>query len=545
MPGCYMMSATFVINSRDYMFKRPLFSVTIAFVLGILFAGVFNVPVYVALGGFVFCFACAIAWKKYPLALIFVIASLGLLRYDSYMTLPVGDVSNFTNTGVTGVMGRVISDIDQREDRVMFTLAVRSVRMNGRSIPATGRLMVTYYMPDNNLGWNPPDYGDVLAIGSRISSPSGANNPGAFSWKDYLSRQRIHAVMYIQNPRQVKVIRNESPNPLLSAAIWIKRGLSDSIARSMPRDEGAVVAGMALGTYTTLPDRLLANFTRTGTLHLLAASGFNCAVLVIVFGFPLRDCLKLDKKHVHMALIIILIFYMFVVGAKPSIVRATVMATLLLLGVLINRPSDTLNLLFAAALIILAINPADIFDVGFQLSFAAVLAIVLVLPVIEHITNQWKTRAGARFCPEVVFRNDLKAKAAHFVITDGWQGFLATIAATLGTLPLSAQYFNQFSLVSFLVNAIVAATVLPIFTVGLLLPVFSHVPILGGILSFTGTIITRFALSTINWFGELPSACIYVASPGALGVIGYYVVLGAGLYYAYSRINSAKRKTRS
>ncbi|MEN6520782.1 MAG: ComEC/Rec2 family competence protein [Armatimonadota bacterium] len=521
------------------MLKRPLFPVTIAFVIGILFTGVFHVPVYVALGGFGFGFACAIAWKKYPLALIFVIASIGLLRYDSYMTLSVDDVSHFTNTGVTGVIGRVISDIDQREDRVMFTLAVRSVRINGRSVPATGRLMTTYYMPDNDLDWNPPDYGDVLAVGSRISSPSGASNPGAFSWKDYLSRQRIHAVMYIQNPRQVKVIRNESPNPLLSAAMWIKRGLSDSIARSMPRDEGAVVAGMALGTYTTLPDRLMDNFTRTGTLHLLAASGFNCAVLVVVFGFLLRNCLKLEKRHVHLALIFILILYMFVVGAKPSIVRATIMATLLLLGALINRPSDTLNLLFAAALIILAINPADIFDVGFQLSFAAVMALILVLPVIEHTSRQWKIDPGARY------RTDAKTKAARLVLNEGWQGLLATIAATIGTLPLSAQYFNQFSLVSFLVNAIVAATVLPIFTVGLLLPVFSPVPVLGDILSFTGTMITRFALSTINWFGELPSACLYVTSPGALGVVGYYIVLAAGLYYAYSRINSAKRTTRS
>lgn len=521
------------------MFSRPLFPVTIAFALGILLPGAFHIPIYVALGGFGFGCACAIAWKKYPLALIFVIASLGLFRYDSYMTLPADDVSRFARSGVSGVIGRVTSDIDQREDRVMFTLSVRSVLVKGRSIPATGKLMTTFYKPDNDSDWSPPAYGDVLAVGSRISTPSGASNPGAFSWRDYLSRQRIHAVMYIRSPRQIKIIRNESPNPFVSAALWIKRGLSDSIARSMPRDEGAVVAGMALGTYTTLPDRLMSNFTRTGTLHLLAASGFNCAVLVVVFGFLLRSGLKLEKKHVHLALIFILMFYMLVVGAKPSIVRATIMATLLLLGALIGRPSDSLNLLFAAALIILAINPADIFDVGFQLSFAAVLALILVIPVIEHVARQWKIDPGAGFC------QDTRTKAARLVLKEGWQGLTATIAATLGTLPLSAHYFNQFSLVSFLVNAIVAATVLPIFTVGLLLPIFSPVPILGDILSFIGTMITRFALSTINWFGELPSACVYVASPGALGVAGYYVVLAAGLYYAYSRISTTKRATRS
>lgn len=521
------------------MLKRPLFPVTIAFALGILISGVFKLPVYVALGGLAFGCVCAVAWRRYTLALLFVIAALGLIRYDSFMALPIDDVSRFTGSGVTGVIGRVSSDIDQREDRVMFTVAVRSVRVKGRSIPATGRLMATYYKPDNPQDWSPPAYGDVLAIGTRVSRPATAGNPGAFSWRDYLSRQRIHAVSYINSPKQIKKLRNEARNPLVMISLWLKARLADSIAGSMPEDEGAVVAGMALGTYTTLPDRLMSNFTRTGTLHLLAASGFNCAVLVVVFGSILRKGFRLHKKHVHFVLIFVLIIYMLIVGAKPSIVRATIMAALLLMGALINRPSDALNLLFGAVLIILAVNPADIFDVGFQLSFAAVMALILVIPVIEYTMEQWKIRYAARHYTA------MDQKIAQLIIKDGWQGFTATVAATLGTLPLSAHYFNQLSLVSFLVNAIVAAMVLPIFTIGLLLPILSPVPVLGGIVSFIGTIITRFALSIINWFGELPYACLYVASPGIAGVAGYYIVLAAGIYYAYSRINTAKRANRS
>jgi len=521
------------------MLKRPLFPVTIAFTLGILISGTFKLPTYVAIGGLVFGCVCAIAWRRYTLALLFMVAVLGLIRYDSFMALPADDVSRFSKSKVTEVIGRVSSDIDQREDRVMFTIAVRSVGINGRTIPATGRLMATYYKPDNSLDWDLPAYGGVLAIGTRVSRPATASNPGAFSWRDYLARQRIHAVSYINSPKQVRKLRNEARNPLVIASLWLKARIADSIARSMPKDEGAAVTGMALGTYTTLPDRLMSNFTRTGTLHLLAASGFNCAVLVVVFGFIFRKCFRLHKKHAHFALIFVLIIYMLIVGAKPSIIRATIMASLLLMGALINRPSDALNLLFGAALIILAINPADIFDVGFQLSFAAVMALVLVIPVIEQTTKQWKISYS------VGHYKSISQKTAQLIIKDCWQGFTATVAATLGTLPLSAHYFNQLSLVSFLVNAVVAATVLPIFTIGLLLPVLSPVPILGGAISFIGTIITRFALSIINWFGELPYACLHVPSPGAVGVAGYYIVLAAGIYYAYSRCNTAKRTDHS
>jgi competence protein ComEC len=517
--------------------KRPLFLVAIAFIAGIIISGVFHLPIAIAVAGLVFGGLCSAVYKYFGVALLFVIAIMGLLCYESHMFLPPDDVSHFIRSGVSAVYGRVTSDIDLREDRAMFAFDVNSVEVAGRRIPASGTLMVSGYKPTNRPDWDPPKYGDVLLIRTRVSRPAKPSNPGAFSWAEYLARKKIYAVTYIRRPGQVKVLKNDPPNLVVALALSIRQWMIDSIGRSMPPDEGSVVAGMALGTYTTLPDRLLANFQRTGTLHLLAASGFNCAMLVVFFGFILARFLKLPKKTVHLLLIGILFVYMLMVGATPSIVRATVMASLLLIGALVNRPSDVINLMFAAALVILAINPADIFDIGFQLSFAAVMALIMVMPLIETVDKKWIVQSGK-------YRG-WKIRLPFFLMREGWQGFTVTVAATLGTIPLSVNYFNQLSLVSFIVNAIVAATVLPITIIGLLLPIFASIPVIGDLLVFVGTWTTRFALATINWFGELPHSCLSVVSPGAIGVIGYYFLLSAGLYYAYSRLIGNKRTDNS
>jgi competence protein ComEC len=516
--------------------KRPLFIVSIAFAVGIMLSGVFRIPVPIALAVLAFIGLCSVVRRAYIVALLMLIVAAGMLRYQVFTTISPDDVSKFITARPSAIVGRVASDVDLRPDRVLLPLEVRAVRIRDKFVPANGRIMLTDYRPTDTPDWKPPGYGDVLLVHARPSSPAGASNPGAFSRADYLARQRIYAVAYARRSEQIERLPQREASFVVTLAIRAKDHLSDSIASSMPPDEAATVIGMDLGTYAALPDRLLANFQRTGTMHLLAASGFNCALLVAVFGFLLATVLRIPRQIVSPATIAILLFYMLAVGASPSIVRATVMATLWLLGRILNRPADTLNLLFASAIVILAINPADLFDAGFQLSFAAVLALILALPVITETARKWNLDPGAR-----KVRPKWPMKAVLFVVDEGWQGITATTAATLGTAPISAQYFNYVSLVSIVVNAIVAAAILPIFVIGLLMPLVHGIPFVGDAFAFAGTMITRMALSAINWFGELPFSCISVTSPGTVGIIGYYVVFAAVLAYAHSRVPTKKR----
>lgn len=521
------------------MIKRPLFPIAIAFAAGILLSGVVGVPLGVALVVLGFGCAVAVVKRRPAVALLCLVAGLGMARYESFVSVPKDDISRFADTSVGAVVGTIRSDVDLREDRALIPFAVQAVEVRRRLVRATGTLMLTCYRPDADPVWQPPAYGDELRVACRVMQPNSISSSNGFSWADYLAHQGIHAVATARNPEQIQVLRHGSGSAIVSLAIRAREALATCIYRSMPHEEASVVIGMDLGTYTTLPSEVLTNFQKTGTLHLLAASGFNCAVIVAVFGLILIRLLKLPKKTAAPILIMLLIFYLLMVGTKPSIVRATVMATLFLLGGLLDRPADTLNLLFAAALVILMVNPADLFDVGFQLSFAAVMSLVLVLPVIEEVTKRWRIDISSP-----ASRLAWKHRLTLALTRDAWQGLTATTAATLGTLPLSAHYFNQFSLVSIVVNVIVASAVLPIFAVGLLLPIVSHVPVLGPTVAFLGTWITKISLASINWFGGLPHSCLYVPSPGGPGIVGYYLLLAVGVKYAFPAV-SGKQRTES
>lgn len=512
------------------MLKRPFVPITSAFAAGIFLAAVSGLSVWIILAALALGFFAAIFWRAQVLAILIAAAFVGALRYQSYSMVPADDVSRFIPMRPAAVIGRVANDAEIRSGRASMVLEVMALRVYGQVKPAGGLILINCEMPNDDPKWRPPDYGSIIEVRARVREPSEGANPGTFSYRDYLARQRIYAIARVYNPaQQIVVLPGRKANPIVELAIATRHLLEKSIASRMPSDEAAVVTSMVLGSYVKLPDRLMINFQRTGTLHLLAASGFNCAVLIAVFGFILMKIFRVPRKFAAIVLVALVVFYMLIVGAKPSIVRATIMAGLVLLAWVLERPADSLNLLFTAAAVILIFKPTDLFDVGFQLSFSAALALIVILPLIVGFAAGLKkdTRAEMSFME----------RAAGKVILGVCDAAAVTTAAALATVPISAQYFNYVSLVSIPANAVVAAAVLPIFCVGLFMPIFSHIPILSDVVVFIGMVSTKVVVGAINWFGELRCSSVNVPSPGALILIGYYVLLAVMVKYGYERLS--------
>ena len=139
----------------------------------------------------------------------------------------------------------------------------------------------------------------------------------------------------------------------------------------MPLESGAFMRAILLGDRSELPKRLNESFRNSGTMHILAISGLNVALLAGAFLF-LFKLLRLKREIYYILTMLSLIFLMVLTGSSASVVRATIMCIIFLTGKLLGRPVDAYNSLGTAALIILAINPKDLFDIGFQLSFIAV-----------------------------------------------------------------------------------------------------------------------------------------------------------------------------
>jgi competence protein ComEC len=319
-----------------------------------------------------------------------------------------------------------------------------------------------------------------------------------------------------------------------------KQALVSAIYRIQPKSTASIMSGVVLGSYAYIDDDTLTDFTRAGTLHVLAASGYNCFIILFL-AMPLLTFLRVLVMYRSAIVLFLLAFYLLTVGPVPSLVRATVMSALVLLAVPLRRVPNYANLFYVAGLAVLLLNPSDLFDVGFQLSFLAVGALVYVSPLVEAILREampkdptkagWKTRRAA-------FARWLERKWKKFTALLASTA-VATIAVGLVTGPIVAHYFHYVSLTSLPANLIVAVTTPFIFVDSFISPITSLLPHAPHWAGFVGTAATRAMLGSVSYFGEMKYSSISVQSPGMLGILGYYLVLHAAVQYVRSRF--AKR----
>jgi competence protein ComEC len=514
--------------------KRPLALPAAALALGILTAEYYPLTPGLTLSAGAVSIAVLILRRhsfRTITVLVFVsVFLLGAARYAQYTTIDPTDVSRVATFRYSTVEGVVDADPEIRGQSARMIVGVSAVKLGNRWIRATGNVQVSQYLAQGER-MALPKYGDRVIFHGRITSPAEPNNPGGFSYREYLARGRIYAVAQLKDRDDLGITGRGRHNPALALAGRVRDHISASLGRQMPEPESGIAAGMALGTYSTLPDEIFDNFQRTGTLHLLAASGFNCAIIVFCMLFVFRR-LHLPKRWAYTAAIPTLILYMLIVGTKPSIVRATIMASLLALAYVLRRISDPLNILFAAALVILAWTPTDLFDVGFELSFAAVLAIILAIPAIKP----WVERIAS---PTMSRPRSRVERATRWIGGNLTEAVCATIAATLGTLPITAQCFNQVSLVSIPVNAAVAMLASPVLILSLIAPVVAGIPMVGQAVASADVAVIRVMLSVVNGFGSLSWSSISIGSPGPFSSTGYYVIVGVAVAHLSRQAHKA------
>ena len=451
--------------------------------------------------------------------------AIGAAWYTVRMQVWADDISRVP--GVISFRGTIATDPDIREDYARILIHAQSAETAGGRRRVSGLVMLTAYLrPEQPMTLA---YGDKVMISARPYPPFPPTNPGQFSWKAYLERQGIHACATVRDPADIIALPGNSANPVVKFAFAAKHYLSDCVHRINPSREAAVIVGIVMGTYSYLPRATVDSFSRTGTLHLLAASGFNCFILAFLATSVLKR-LRLTSKWITPITIALLLVYLIMVGPKASIVRATVMAVLWLLAMPLKRMPSLRNLFFTAALVTLAMNPSDLFDVGFQLSFAAVWALVSSVAIIERTLLQAgllpDARARMRWHP-----------AIRWGLGELLGGALATIAVSLYTAPIIAYHFNYVSLVALPANIALALGVYVVTAIGLLSLALAYVPYLGPVLGFVGTNVTDAMLAVVNYLGSGAYSAVTVASPGPLALVGYYALL-------YISLDLLRSKTR-
>jgi len=296
-------------------------------------------------------------------------------------------------------------------------------------------------------------YGDRLEIRGVLRLPAPPRNPGEFDFPAFLATRGIVAEIATATPSAVRVTGHGKAHPVIAVALLARDRIRDAITLDLvPEDPeiAGVIAAMVLGAREDAPDEMVDDFKLSGTLHLFAVSGLHVGMIALILLALLRIP-RTPRRVAALLVIVALVFYAFVTGLRPSAVRATVMATIVLSGIFVDRPARILNSLGAAALLILAIDPFQALAPGFQLSFSVLLAIALLTPPLQRLALPL-VRPDPFLPRAFLSPTARRCHAGARVLVDN---LAVSTAASLGSLPLMLAYFHLATPIAVLANCII------------------------------------------------------------------------------------------
>lgn len=489
--------------------RLPFAALAGAAITGILLAqilsqgGMFWGIAVLALGGCLFR-------PRAALLLAGVVAAFAAVHAWSLTASPGKRLQEITaaHSGVWTIEGVVTDEprpVGARGDRFRFTLRTESLRHETSDpIRFRGPVAVVWRGPR-------PAYGDRVAATGVFRALPIPRNPGEFDFAAWLRRRGVYLEFQSHIPDENNILAHNRGNPLKALALRSRGWISTTLHRGLEAYpvQAAVIHAMTLGDTSGMPDALNEAFRETGTLHIFSVSGLHVGMLGFLLWYGLK-LFRLRGPPLIITVILLLFFYALITGLRPASVRAAFMASLVLGGLLLNRPPAPLNSLCAAAFLILLADTRQLFNPGFQLSFLVVTSILLLgAPLQMKIQVLGMPDA---FLPRRLYHTMDKLRAGFVRNVCG----LAAIstAAWIGSLPLMAVYFHIFSIVAIPVNLIAV----PLAFVVLALAVTSlSVGWLSAWLSETFNLanlaVASLLIFTVENAARLPGAYAYLPSP--------------------------------
>ena len=341
-----------------------------------------------------------------------------------------------------------------------------------------------------------PSIGDELVATGSLELPR--RRPGdSFDYAAYLRRAGVHTIL-----RARFVAATGTRRGGLSGAVdAIRRRAEAGVSAGLSRPLAALARGMVLGADEDISERTNEDFKRSGLAHLLAVSGQNVTLLAVL-AWPVLGALGLGRRGRLVGVLALIAIYVPLTGAGPSIVRAGAMGAAGTVAALAGRPASRWYSLLLAAAVTLALDPRAWQDVGWQLSFAAVVGIfLLVQPIMRRLAR----------LPE-----PLAAGAA------------LTLAATLATAPLMSLHFGRVSFVSVLANLAALPAIAPVMWIGMLASAAAQVSLVPAeLLNALDAYMLGYVSSIARWSADLPGAVWQLQVRSALGLVAAYAAIGA------------------
>lgn len=341
---------------------------------------------------------------------------------------------------------------------------------------------VICYLPKDSASLN-LNAGDRIEFFSKIERFSSVKLSTGFDYARYMYNKGFAGSTFVHNSYWEKLSETDN-SVLIKAAQYRQKTVQFIKTLGLDSEQSALMSALLLGYTDDLSDELKEGFRTTGSAHVLSVSGMHVAiiygVIVLLFGFVSRHSRFAFLKQ--FAILFILWAYLFLIGLPPSALRAGIMLSVFCIAAILKVKSFTLNTLFAAAFIILLFDPLSFFDIGFQMSFSAVLSMCLLLPV---------------------FSIEIRSRILRYPVNL----LMISVAAQIGTFPLAIYYFGTFPSYFFITNLFIVPLVSLLFYNGLLVLVTGVLGV-GGLFVMLFRFFTELLLRIISFFEKLPFAII-------------------------------------
>lgn len=484
--------------------KRPLLIAAIAYINGILI-GVYlskSIPLFVILSIIV---SLITSFKKntYRNAIcmyLIVMCISSIYVYNKNLNYE-SKYKKYDNKNIS-IEGTIISDIEEKEYNYTFTIRTKD----------------DYFLV--NLKKNKEEisleYGDKLQISGEYQEPNKARNYKGFDYKNYLKINKIYGIIRVDLYTNIIIKHQKNLSNFKLLIHKIREKLKQNIQELLTKETYALGIGILIGDNSRINEKIVEDFKNSNLSHMLAVSGAHINYVVLTVSI-LCTKKRAGIKAQRVVTIMMMLFFMELTQMTPSVVRAGISCIIYMLASLLYRKADVINAMAISTLVILLNNPFSLFNIGFQLSYAGTLGIILFCKLID-----------------IPIKNKLLKYLKDSIVI--------SISANIFIIPIMMYQFNTISL-TFILSNLLAGPLLGISIIlEIIVLLISFISInIAAIPAKVLNILLILIINIANWFSNIEISKIYVITPQIISIVAYYLICAAIiLKQRNSKINAKK-----
>lgn len=431
------------------------------------------------------------------------------------------EIKNNTNwfgnvyTDSSVILLKITEPPTEKDNSYKTMASVSAMQLNRKTESYAGNVLI-YFAKEDSVEM--PTYGDYILIKGGLQKIRNAGNPGGFNYSRYMGFQETYHQVYLK-PNDFVLLQNNDANFLYNFIFAARKKVVDVLKENIASDKkvSGIAEALLIGYKEDLDKDLVQAYSNTGVVHIIAISGMHLGLIYIVLVWLFARIPFIKKSKLAQVILIIVSLWLFslITGASASVLRSAVMFTCIVIGKTFFKQSVIYNSLAASAFLLLAYNPFMLWDVGFQLSYTAVVGIVWLKKPIENLYY-----------------------SRHKFVRQVWSMCAITLAAQVLTLPLCIYYFHQIPTLFLFTNLVCVPLSTVILFAEILLIIIAPIKSLAILVGKFIYFLTWLMNTIIEFFNGLPGSLIDKVHANAFTTLALYAF---AILLSYSLLQKNKK----